>query len=355
MEPQSEHPSSTPKHEPKRVFVDIYHWVHKARKVFPRMPMEGMLRHAVKLCQEFTPAIFLDGDEQITDGEIILAIEKWVGKPVAYFRGVESMKGTVDVWVSLAVNLPAPFIDRDETPFLKVAILHDILAGQGVFGPEQEADFRRGAVGNDAFLYVSVTSLHRFGKWLNTRGVKKTPTYIKYGCFHDYAYMHSEDRTRNHTVLAVHMLQKRKNHVEEIAVAGSLGMNFLHIGGNLDVPENEIVNSEHVHFAGLMGEESLTEEYRSAYYFVCMSEDEGFSMGPMEAILMGVPIVILSDIPVHREIYGDLDVNFVELGKGYGYHPKETRTVSAHDRALLFNTYTFEKVIRPFREYLAAI
>lgn len=53
-----------------------------------------------------------------------------------------------------------------------------------------------------------------------------------------------------------------------------------------------------------MSDKDLAFLYKGAMAYVFPSLSEGFSITPLEAQSMGVP-VLLSDIPVHREVFGD--------------------------------------------------
>ncbi|MEM4655236.1 MAG: glycosyltransferase family 1 protein [Thermosphaera sp.] len=56
-------------------------------------------------------------------------------------------------------------------------------------------------------------------------------------------------------------------------------------------------------------DEVLALLYRGALAYVSPALNEGFSLSPLEAQSIGVPL-LLSDIPVHREIYGDSALYF---------------------------------------------
>jgi len=57
-----------------------------------------------------------------------------------------------------------------------------------------------------------------------------------------------------------------------------------------------------INFLGYLSEQKLLETYKQAFLLIAPSKDEGFNLPPLEAMSLGVP-VLLSDIPVHREVY----------------------------------------------------
>jgi glycosyltransferase involved in cell wall biosynthesis len=64
-----------------------------------------------------------------------------------------------------------------------------------------------------------------------------------------------------------------------------------------------------VRHLGFVPDEDLADLYRSAIVCVAASRDEGFNLLPLEALACDA-IVICSDIPVHRELYGDFATFF---------------------------------------------
>lgn len=60
----------------------------------------------------------------------------------------------------------------------------------------------------------------------------------------------------------------------------------------------------HVHHLGFVSRGRLDRLFRDADAFVSMSRFEGFNMPAAESLRHGTPI-LLSDIPVHRELFGD--------------------------------------------------
>lgn len=67
----------------------------------------------------------------------------------------------------------------------------------------------------------------------------------------------------------------------------------------------------HIVKTGFLSEEDLATLYQNCLGFVHLSEQEGFNIPLLEAAVGGAPL-ILSDIPVHREIAGADGAQFVE-------------------------------------------
>jgi len=78
---------------------------------------------------------------------------------------------------------------------------------------------------------------------------------------------------------------------------------------------NYIKNNDNIRFLGRVDDNKLIELYSNAVCFVYPSLYEGFGIPPLEAQACGCPVV-LSDIPVFREIYGDSAVFFNPLDPG---------------------------------------
>jgi glycosyltransferase involved in cell wall biosynthesis len=70
--------------------------------------------------------------------------------------------------------------------------------------------------------------------------------------------------------------------------------------------------TERVRMIGDVGDTDLARWLRTAAAFVLLSEHESFSITPREALAAGAPVVI-SDIPVHREIGRDAGAGRVTL------------------------------------------
>lgn len=82
----------------------------------------------------------------------------------------------------------------------------------------------------------------------------------------------------------------------ELMVVGAKNAVF----GNtrLDVPKNVV-------FTGYLSNAELIKLYQESSLFVSLSYDEGFGIPALEALYCGCP-VLLSDIPVYRECFGEV-------------------------------------------------
>lgn len=69
------------------------------------------------------------------------------------------------------------------------------------------------------------------------------------------------------------------------------------------------LQAEGVVFTGRVGDDALLAEIAGAKFLIQPSLYEGFGVPPLEALWLGTKPII-SDIPVFREVYGDLDVVF---------------------------------------------
>jgi glycosyltransferase involved in cell wall biosynthesis len=110
-------------------------------------------------------------------------------------------------------------------------------------------------------------------------------------------------------LLAVGTVEPRKNYPRVIQALNELGQkspSLVIVGRSreLKVSEGTFANQNKLHFVGAVCDGSLNRLYNGARAFISGSLAEGFDIPALEASLRGLPL-ILSDIPVHREIYGD--------------------------------------------------
>jgi len=90
------------------------------------------------------------------------------------------------------------------------------------------------------------------------------------------------------------------------------GLNYKIFGKNSQRIIKAIKNNENIKFFGRVSDDKLIELYSNALCFVYPSLYEGFGIPPLEAQACGCPVV-LSDIPVFREVYGNSAMYFNPL------------------------------------------
>ncbi|MDR2842973.1 MAG: glycosyltransferase family 4 protein [Spirochaetaceae bacterium] len=112
--------------------------------------------------------------------------------------------------------------------------------------------------------------------------------------------------------------------------------------------KNSASNESALEFLGAISDDELRLLLCKASLLVQPSLYEGFCAPPLEALVCGTK-VLLSDIPVLREIYADFPVNFFKAGSPSDLKEKlvsilkdENRTVSLPETLRL--KYTFKKV-----------
>lgn len=96
--------------------------------------------------------------------------------------------------------------------------------------------------------------------------------------------------------------------------------------------EKEVL-SKNVIFTGRVSDEELVSIMRYAVLLVQPSMYEGFGIPPLESMCLGTP-VLLSDIPVFKEIYKDFPVRYFRCG-------------DVNDLAVKLQNQLFERIILP--------
>ena len=111
---------------------------------------------------------------------------------------------------------------------------------------------------------------------------------------------------------------------------------------------------EGVTFTGRLSDDALLKEIASAAFLIQPSLYEGFGLPPLEALWLGTrPIV--SDIPVFREIYGDLPVVFFKAGDAASLRDAvlEADPRVAPDRGKIAEKYHYARFVKTLRANLA--
>lgn len=301
------------------IYADVFTWL-AAMKNHVGIPREGIYRHAEALARRYNPAVLLSEDEEVYLPHLE-KLEKYLGKKIAIFSSAQALiKADCVVWFSIAVDSPSPLLPELTGKVLRVTVLHDTMASRGIFGANNVHTFNFGAQHNDVFLPVSDYTENEFKTWCN-KELYINPHCKWYSGFHAYS-KEVLDYTYS-TPLFLHMLgigtiYPRKNtFINAMYSLYCCGSVYWHVGLMRDEARYSDlasrIASDHISFFGYQPDEVVSRLLQQAAGYVNLSSDEGFSLCPLEAILMKKGVVVLSDIPVHREIYNESYATFVPM------------------------------------------
>ncbi|OIP80743.1 hypothetical protein COW94_04715 [Candidatus Peregrinibacteria bacterium CG22_combo_CG10-13_8_21_14_all_44_10] len=168
------------------------------------------------------------------------------------------------------------------------------------------------------FIAVSETTKHDFAKQFSINPSKITVTYeavsdsyknptteCKLPTTNYLLYVGGYDARKNVKKLVSLVSQLKEPNLTLILAGGKLDSGKLYDSYNLQKSSQE--SSVNVLKTGFLNEEELSALYKNAKALINISEKEGFNLPLLEAAYVGTP-VITSDIPVHRELYGDYAV-----------------------------------------------
>jgi glycosyltransferase involved in cell wall biosynthesis len=145
------------------------------------------------------------------------------------------------------------------------------------------------------------------------------PQFLEFG-------KHTENIQKKETIVFIRKIKKHKGldyllDAFLLAKKGGLPHKLLIIGSreNFRTTDNAVLQKidsfgcEAVAFTGFVSDRQLMEHLSSAALLVQPSLYEGFGIPPLEAMVLGTRVLI-SDIPVFREIYADFPVTFFRAG-----------------------------------------
>lgn len=195
--------------------------------------------------------------------------------------------------------------------------------------------------------------------------VRKTPVVVTYNAVPYWFSNGINNVQKAENILFVGNIKKHKGlHTLLDAYKICLSKGFkgkLKIVGNADnfrTKDTTIASriqelDEHVEFTGRISDEELKMFYAQAKLLVQPSLYEGFGMPPMEALSLGTNVVI-SDIPVFKEIYKDLPVTYFEVENADDLADK---IKSAYNQNVpdFSNPYSFEKTFNIINDMLEQI
>lgn len=144
--------------------------------------------------------------------------------------------------------------------------------------------------------YVNYIGLSEEVLGFDTNGIEKTNSIVYVGNVKPHKGL-------NTLIDAFHMLPKG---MYQLKIIGEKE-------GFLVGMKEENLKSDDVIFTGRLSDDQLLREIASAKFLVQPSLYEGFGLPPLEALYLGTQPII-SDIPVFKEVYGDLPVIFFKTG-----------------------------------------
>jgi glycosyltransferase involved in cell wall biosynthesis len=168
-------------------------------------------------------------------------------------------------------------------------------------------------------ITVSEFSKNEIAKYF---GIDKNKISVVYNGV-DQQFRPKKENNYEQYILGVSSVAYHKNFIKLIEAFSLLNRNDikLYIVGGLNEKifgKNSLKileyakNNDNIIFLGRVDDEKLIELYSNAICFVYPSLYEGFGIPPLEAQACGCPIVV-SDIPVFKEIYADSAVYFNPL------------------------------------------
>ncbi len=109
-------------------------------------------------------------------------------------------------------------------------------------------------------------------------------------------------------ILNVDTFEPRKDLLTAVEAVGKIGgLRFVHCGHPGWRSDSDLASARSrpwVRMLGYVGEADLGALYAGAVACIFPSVYEGFHLPPLDAMSIGVPVLV-SDIPVHREVLGD--------------------------------------------------
>lgn len=214
--------------------------------------------------------------------------------------------------------------------------------------------YQRAINRSKAVFTVSQFSAQRIKEKLN---LKNKPLVVTYNSvpqwFIDNAKT-SKDSTKDNSIIFVGNIKKHKGLATlldafDICRAKGLEAKLVIIGNadNFRSGDKETIQkllnaqNKNIIFTGKISDSELCSYYSRANLLVQPSLYEGFGMPPLEALTCGTN-VILSDIPVFKEIYSNLPVTFFKKADARDLAEKILHNFNASAPAFN-NPYSFEK------------
>ena len=258
---------------------------------------------------------------------------------------------TYDLYYSPYCNIPSGI----RIPV--VSTIHDVvfldipeLAGSiGTF--VRKIFYKRAVFKSKCIFTVSDFSKQRIESHLKPA---KTPVIVTYNALPPWFSIPENKVEKENYILFVGNIKKHKglhtlldaykkiheiNSTLKLMIVGN-SENFRTNDQDITLKFNELKDS--VSFTGFISDAELKNIYCKAKLLIQPSLYEGFGMPPLEALSLGTN-VILSDIPVFKEIYKDLPVNFFKTEDSSDLADKVINCLDLPEPEIINNPYSFER------------
>ncbi len=149
--------------------------------------------------------------------------------------------------------------------------------------------------------------------------------------------------------LSVGSIKPHKNFGYVLALAKNCPeKNFVIVGGKNQKTESFLTENglKNCFFTGYLDDGSLKWLYARAEGFILPSLYEGFGIPPLEAVACGCKKLFLSDIPVFKEVYGDVANFFDPNDQTHTADLDAGKEISPEEREALLKKFSWERYAR---------
>lgn len=213
--------------------------------------------------------------------------------------------------------------------------------------------YQRAINKSNSIFTVSNFSAERIKKHLKTKNKQIIVTYNSVPEW--FTDKKSQKIKKENTILFVGNIKKHKGlhtllNAYKIVLQKINDLKLIIVGNaeNFRTGDNEIpelikqFNTDQIQFTGRISNEQLREYYKKTKLLIQPSLYEGFGMPPLEALYSGTNVVI-SDIPVFKEIYHDFPVTFFKTENEQDLADKIMNSLNIKTPEIPENIYSFKK------------
>jgi len=141
---------------------------------------------------------------------------------------------------------------------------------------------------------------------------------------------------------------KNRRFVEECALKNPDIIFVISGGINTKVLKNSEYNDREVSnllVTGFITDNELASLYKNCSCFIFPSLYEGFGIPPLEAITLGCKKVLVTDLPVLKEVYGE-NVNYIDFSSNDRYNIKDVLEKGKTSDITITKKYSWNKIAK---------